>query len=424
MCYAIPGRLIALKDNIGTVDYYGEERKVLMDDASIQIGDYVYAQGGIVIRKVEVEEAKKIIDAWKEKFFELKDKDKELSQNESTGSLEILQKVNKKKQLSDKELLELLAIKDKDDLSLLYQFANNKRYKEHDNASCVHGIIEFSNYCSQNCWYCGVRANRDIQRYRLSADQIVDTAKDAVDKLGFQAFVLQSGEDLVYDEQKLVEIVKRLKDLGVLVFLSIGLRSKELYQKLYDAGARAVLLRFETSNEDLFAKLRPGTTLKDRLQLISDLTDMGYIIATGFLVGLPGETPQDIINNIRLTCKLNPEMYSFGPLIPTCDTPLAKEEKIDKDLMLKIIAITRLLALDSNILVTTALETLDVQAKKEGLLAGANSLMLNITPQQFKELYTIYDNRVGVTEDLQEEIKKTVELLESLGRAPTDIGLY
>ena len=115
-------------------------------------------------------------------------------------------------------------------------------------------------------------------------------------------------------------------------------------------------------------------------------------------------------------------MFSFGPLIPTKDTPLSQENKIEKDLMLKIIAATRILAPDSNILVTTALETLDDKAKREGLLAGANSLMLNITPQKFKELYTIYDNRVGVTNDLKKEIDETIELLSSLGRAPTDIG--
>lgn len=142
------------------------------------------------------------------------------------------------------------------------------------------------------------------------------------------------------------------------------MRDKQLYQTLYQAGARAALLRFETSNENIFKRLRPATSLNERIELIQQLKSMGYIIATGFIAGLPDETPEDIVNNILLTKSLDPDMYSLGPFIPTLDTPLAAHSKLSMDAVLKIIALTRFVDPNSNILVTTALETLDASAKK------------------------------------------------------------
>ncbi|EKE01447.1 MAG: hypothetical protein ACD_21C00131G0001 [uncultured bacterium] len=182
-------------------------------------------------------------------------------------------------------------------------------------------------------------------------------------------------------------------------------------------------MRFETSNKDIFAKLRPGTDLDERIDLIKYLKEIGYVLATGFMIGLPGETNEDIANNILLTKYLAPDMYSFGPLMPASDTPLKNEPKVTKDLVLKTIAISRFVDSNSNILVTTALETLDKNAKKEALLAGANSLMINITPIKYRQLYTIYDNKADSEKEVAQSIKETVELLYELGRAPTDIGV-
>jgi biotin synthase len=325
VCYAIPGKLVEIDDNIGTIDYFGEKRKVIID-SHVKVGDYVYAQGGVLINKISEKEAEEILKFWKEKFFELKEIDKVLSRVEdirvSDNILEILQKVNLNKELSKEELLLLLDLKDDEELKLLYETANNVRQKDHDNACCVHGIIEFSNYCKQDCFYCGIRNGNTIKRYRMEVDEIIETAKNAVSEHGFKALVLQSGEDDYYDEEKLLKIVKEVRKLNVLVFLSIGNRSKELYKKLYDVGARAALLRFETSNESIFQKLRPGNNLKDRIQLIKDLKEMGYVIATGFIVGLPEETNEDIINNILLTKSFDADMHSFGPLITAKGTPI------------------------------------------------------------------------------------------------------
>lgn len=425
MCYAIPGKLVEIKDNIGTVDYFGEKRKVLMDSEA-QAGDYVYAQGGVVISKIAEQDALKILDFWKEKFFELKKVDNQLAKIEdleaSDNLLEILQKVNLRKELNNNELLNLLRLKDKNELKLLYETANNLRQKEHDNACCVHGIIEFSNNCRRNCFYCGIRKDNNIKRYRMSAEEIISLAKHAVDNLGFKALVLQSGEDLSYTDEELVKVVKTIRKLGVLIFISIGTRKKELYKKLYDAGARAVLLRFETSNKELFKKVRPETNFEERIELIKYAKKIGYLIATGFIMGIPEETEQDIINNIILTKALKADMYSFGPLIPAKNTPLENQKQIDINSVLKVISLCRFMDVRSKILVTSAVETLHEDAKKQGLLAGANSLMINLTPHCYKELYSIYSGRPDKDITVKKNIKETIKLLYSLGRAPTDIG--
>jgi len=429
MCYAIPALLIAIEGNIGIVDYFGEKRKILLDleFEPVKVGDYIYAQGGVFVRKIAPKEAEEILAHWRNIFFELKKTDEALSRIDqdklSSNALAILQKVNLQKTLKKSELLELFKLKAPEELSVLYEIANNVRQREHGNASCIHGIIEFSNHCNQNCCYCGIRAERSgLTRYRLEIEEILAIAKNAIDQHGFKAIVLQSGEDYWYDDAKLENLVRNLRKMGVLVFVSLGLRSEETYRKLYKAGARAALMRFETSNEEIFSRIRPGTTLQDRLKLIRSLKDMGYVIATGFLVGLPGESDEDIINNILLTKSLGPDMYSFGPFLPTVGTPMEKEERISKELILKTIAISRLLDYSSNILVTTALETLDKEAKREGLLAGANSMMINITPEKYRSLYAIYDNRAAVDTVVSKAVQETVDLLYSLGRAPTDLG--
>lgn len=427
MCYVIPARLIAFKNNnIGVVDYFGEHRNVFLDDLQdIKIGDYVYAQGGIVVRRIPTDEALSILETWKEVFFELKKTDDALSKIDQEkvpqNILGVLQKVNLRKTLKPEELQALFQLNSPNELAVLYEIANNIRHKEHGNASCIHGIIEFSNYCQGHCHYCGIRQERKIKRYRMSIAEVVAAAKRAVDDYGFKALVLQSGEDHWYTDAKLIELVKAVRALGTLVFVSIGSRSVATYKKLYAAGARAALLRFETSNPDIFARLRPNTTLTERLNLIKSLKEIGYILATGFILGLPGETKADRVNNILLTKSLNPDMYSFGPLIPTHDTPLQDVRPVTKEDLLKTIAIGRLADSNSNILVTTAMETLDESTVKEGLLAGGNSMMINVTPDEYKYLYEIYDKHAETQPTISTSIQKSIDLLHSLGRAPADL---
>jgi biotin synthase len=391
MCYAIPGQVVELTDRVATVEYFGERRKAYKDLVEIQLGDYVYAQGGFVIQKLSEAEAKEILDDWRELFFKLQETDKKLAAKPQG----------------------------------LYERANAIRQKYHGNSCCIHGILEFSNYCRNNCLYCGIRRdNKTLVRYRLQIPEILEVVDEAV-KLGFKALVLQSGEDEYYDEDKLYTICKEIRNRHpVLLFVSLGERPLTIYQRLYEAGVRGALIRFEISNPTIYSRLKPDSVLEERLGLIKKIRGLGYLIITGFLVGLPKETRRDILQNIKLTASLGAEMFSFGPFIPHPQTPLRNEAPPTLAKMLRIIAQARLMNPKAKILVTTALETLDKEdGAKAGLLAGANSLMINVTPVKYRRLYDIYPQRFGTDLSTREHINKTIQLLQSLGRAPTDLSV-
>lgn len=435
MCYAIPGKVVELRGRVALIDYFGEKRSALNEFINAKVGDYVYAQGGMVIDKINAKDAITILENWKEKFFELKKIDAEIANKKSNSANNlrsrdlqiILNKAEADVELQRQDLLKLLKLEKQEDLDLLFQTANKLRQQNLQNSCCVHGIIEFSNYCRNDCFYCGIRkSNSNLQRYRLSVDEIVGAAEYAVNTFGFKALVLQSGEDMHYSEEMLVEIVKKIREkCAVLLFMSVGEQNYGCYKRMYDAGARGVLLRFETSNLRLFAEYHKGnkSELAKRIGLIKQLIDLGYLVATGSLIGLPNQTNDDIINDILLVKSFKVDMYSFGPLIPHPDTPFSGNKLPNLNDFLKVIAISRLIDKNAKILVTTALETLDnSDGKRLGLLAGANSLMINATPKQYKGLYSIYPNKAGTDIETKELIEKTLTLLYSLGRAPTDLG--
>ena len=428
MCYAIPGKVVEIGKRGLVVDYFGEQRSVINEfNEPVSVGDYVYAQSGIVVKKISEKEALLILEDWKELFFKLKEQDLLLAKTKEVPIKADVRAILEKRGalLEREELLYLLKIKDKEELKALFQAANALRQEQLQNSCCVHGILEFSNYCRNMCTYCGIRAtNKKLERYRLMPDEIVQLAEEAVNKHGFKALVLQSGEDLWYSDEKLLEIVKRIrKRCGALLFLSIGTRSLECYTALYEAGARGVLIRFETSNPRLYARFHSGpkADLKYRLELLKHAKQLGYIIITGSLIGLPGQTEEDLVNDILLAKSLGAEMYSFGPLIAT--TKRSDASRGDIATVLKVLAVSRLADPNARILVTTALETLDEEGRRLGLLAGANSLMLNVTPPACRKRYAIYPNRAGNEISVEQNIQKTRELLFALGRAPTDLGI-
>lgn len=430
MCYAIPGKVVEIRENIAVVDYFGEHRNVLNESPTVNIGDYVYAQGGIIIQKIPEKEALQVLKLWEKKFIELKKIDLKNSETEKHEVDKEFQKIiEKAKQgifLKKIEILRLFKTEDKEELNLLFETANKIRQENLKNSCCVHGIIEFSNYCVNNCLYCGIRKDNKIKRYRMSVKKTVEVADYAVNKLRFKALVLQSGEDDFYSTEKLVEIIKKIKEkCGVLIFMSVGTRDFEDYKEMYEAGARGVLIRFETSNSELYERFHLGkkADFDKRIQVLKYTNKLGYIVATGSLIGLPGQTEEDLMNDILLTKKLNAEMYSFGPLIPHQDTPLAKTSLVDVNTVLKVLAVGRLIDNKAKILVTTALETLDKKGRKAGMLAGANSLMINVTPKKYKDNYTLYPGRLDRNKEITKNISEILKLLYSLGRAPIDLGL-
>lgn len=433
MCYAIPGKVEKIKDQTVTVDYFGEKRKAHNELAEINVGDYIYAQGGFVVNKISVSEAQSVLAVWKETFFQLQEVDLKLSRldlgNKDADKklLEILDQASQSKQLAAEELLYLLELKDKRQIELLFKTANFLRQKYFKNSCCVHGIIEISNHCRQNCRYCGISShNQELKRYRMTKDEIMHAAKEAVGIHGFKSLVLQSGEDAGYSIEELADIIKQIKEkFPALIFISFGEIGIEGLKKLYQAGARGLLMRFETSNPGLYQKVHPGMKLESRLNHLRRAYEMGYLILTGGLIGLPGQSKKDILSDIFLSKELHAEMFSFGPFIPHPHTPFAKENPGQAQDIIKVLAVARIIDnTQAKILVTTALETLSKESLRDGLLAGANSLMLNVTPLKYRSLYSIYPDRAHQSEDISEQIGSTVSLLRSLGRAPTDLEVF
>ena len=432
MCYAIPGKVKSFDGKFVLVDYFGEEKKAINEFTDLHIGDYVYAQGGFVITRVPVREAKETLEAWKDMFFELQEIDKAGSRLSPWGGIryakvrDLKDRIISGGKLTHEEILYLLQIKDPEELDFFLSAANHLRQKHHSNSCCVHGIVEISNHCAEGCAYCGIsRLNRGLLRYRMSTEEIFEAVRSAVEDHGFKALVLQSGEDPERSIDDLVYIVAEIKRrFGVLIFISFGEVGQLGLSRLYEAGARGVLLRFETSDPDLFAKIHPGSTLEDRLAEIRHANELGYLIITGSLIGLPGQTSEMIVRDIELAGELNVEMLSLGPFLPHPSTPMAKVPAPSVEKVVQALAAARFaLSPQVKILVTTGLETLAPEARREALLAGANSVMLNVTPLERRALYEIYPGRAHQDDAIDFQITETIALLEGLGRAPTDLSI-
>jgi len=431
MCYAIPGNVKSITGNLITVDYFGEERKARNDFYNLQVGDYVYAQGGFVVQKIGEKDAEEILDTWKELFFELKKTDARLSRLHNDKShldkdfLKIINRATYGKSISPQEALRLLLSTNSDEKEVLFKSANFVRQKFLDNACCVHGIIEFSNICRCQCGYCGIQSsNINLKRFILKPEEIINVVADAVIRFGFKGIVLQSGEDLSYSSEELLDLIKKIREeFPVFLFLSVGEREEEFYRKAYDAGAKAVLFRFETSDENLYVKLHPDSSLQDRVRYLKFFKEVGYLIVTGGLIGLPGQKAESIIDDFLFAKELGCDMYSFGPFIPHIDTSLADDHAPDIEYVLKALSVLRLIDPYGKILVTTALETLHTQARRRALLSGANSIMLNLTPKDYAGLYDIYPRRSTVDSSVEEQVRDAQQLLKEIGRAPTDLGI-
>lgn len=263
----------------------------------------------------------------------------------------------------------------------------------------IRGIIEFSNYCCRNCLYCGLRRdNKNLKRYRMGEDKIVQIAIHVASQ-GVKTIVLQSGDDLYYTQSMLCRIISQIKEKAdVAITLSIGERPFDDYRAFKLAGADRYLLKHETASEELYKKLHPYQSLKNRLNILEYLGKTGYQIGVGNIVGLPGQSTEDLWKDILLFKELDPDMASVGPFIPQKETPLSGFPQGDFLLALKMLALTRIVTKSSHIPASTALATV---APENGLLmglnAGANVIMPDFTPLPYRKNYTIYDNKAHIT---------------------------
>lgn len=323
--------------------------------------------------------------------------------------------------LEKDEIIALL--KDKNIDETLFQTADNVREKYVGNEVHLRGLIEFSNICKRNCLYCGLQAlNKNIERYRISIDEIISYAKIAAD-MGYKTVVLQSGEDDYFSVDKMCKIISEIKTFGIALTLSIGEKSKKEYKAYKDAGADRYLLRIETTDEILYAKMHPNADFKNRMQCLYDLKELGFETGTGCLVGLTGQSIESLADDILFFKKLDADMIGIGPFIPHPNTPLKDTPQGNFILALKVMAITRLLLPDINIPATTAMETIHSNGRIIALKAGANVVMPNVGDFDEKKHYNLYPGKANVNDDTDTSKEKITALIKSIGRIPgADFG--
>jgi biotin synthase len=282
---------------------------------------------------------------------------------------------------------------------ILFKFANDVRTRYCGDEIHLRGLIEFSNYCARDCLYCGLRkGNKAVVRYRLADKEIIEIAKSAAG-LNYKTIVLQSGEDKAYSIEQLCQIVKQIKQqTDCAITLSLGERSFADYEKLRQAGADRYLLRFETSNEELFKKLKPDSDYKIRMQCLKNLKQIGFQVGSGCMIGLPGQTNELIAEDILLMLDLDLDMIGIGPFIPNPETPLHSKAKGTIEMMRKVIALVRIITKNTHLPATTAVGSIDPEGRQKVLCCGANVIMPNLTPQEYREHYRIYPDKICVKE--------------------------
>lgn len=282
----------------------------------------------------------------------------------------------------------------------------------------VRGLIEFTNYCQNDCYYCGIRnSNEQAHRYRLSELEIMECCEIGYD-LGFRTFVLQGGEDPYFTEEQMVSIIKKIrtKYLDCAITLSLGEKPKEVYEAFYEAGANRYLLRHETANNTHYNKLHPkNMSLENRKKCLDDLKKIGFQVGTGFMVGSPHQTVEDIIEDLSFIKQLDPQMVGIGPFIPHQHTPYkeAKAGTIEETLLL--ISILRLMLPKALIPATTALGTISPDGRELGILAGANVVMPNLSPVSVRKDYSLYDNKICTGDEAAECRVCLAKRMESIG---------
>ncbi|MBN1546844.1 MAG: [FeFe] hydrogenase H-cluster radical SAM maturase HydE [Syntrophaceae bacterium] len=264
----------------------------------------------------------------------------------------------------------------------------------------LRGIIEFSNHCCRNCVYCGLRRdNTELDRFRMAPEEIVNLA-GKIAGLGIGTIVLQSGDDFAYDRLTLCRVIENIKkkNNGLAVTLSVGERPFDDYRAFRDAGADRYLLKHETASPELYARLHPGQSLKIRLDILRLLRNLGYQTGAGNIVGLPGQTVEDLCADVLLLRDLEPDMASVGPFIPQRSTPLARETPGSLEAALRVLALVRIVTRNAHMPANTAVASLDEASGLErGLQAGANVIMPDFTPEYFRGRYTIYDGKTHIT---------------------------
>ena len=338
--------------------------------------------------------------------------------------MEIVEKLTRTGTLTDAEFKALLET-DAYDAELTRE-ADRVRRAVYGDAVYLRGLIEFTNYCKNNCYYCGIRAgNAKASRYRLTEEQILACCAAGYE-LGYRTFVLQGGEDPYFTDERIRGIVAAIRKgwPDCAITLSVGEKSREAYQSWFDAGADRYLLRHETATPAHYAKLHPASmSLENRIRCLYDLKDIGYKIGAGMMVGAPYQTTENLIADLRFLEALQPHMIGIGPYLTHRDTPFAGQPNGGLALTVRLLAVLRLMFPHALIPATTALGTLHPEGRKLGLRAGANVVMPNLSPKDVRQKYAIYENKLGADQEAVQSLRMLEGQVEDAGyRVVVDRG--
>lgn len=313
---------------------------------------------------------------------------------------QLIETLRTQRDLSDEELTALIT-RESDDKDL-FAAADAVRREHYETDVFLRGLIEFTNVCQNDCYYCGIRkSNAQAQRYRLTQEQILHSCENGY-RMGFRTFVLQGGEDPRNTDAWVCSMVDKIKTAhpDCAVTLSIGEQSRASYQAYFDAGADRYLLRHETASDAHYRRLHPEEmSLANRKRCLFDLKDIGYQVGAGFMVGSPWQTPKELVADLRFLQELQPDMIGIGPFIPHHETPFADKQSGTLELTLRMLSILRLLFPYVLLPATTALGTISPIGRELGLKAGANVMMPNLTPTDARKHYDLYDNKICMDEE-------------------------
>lgn len=339
---------------------------------------------------------------------------------------ELIQKLRQENHLSEKEWVQLLDHPSDSLSQYVFEQAREVQNEHYGNKIYIRGLIEFTNYCKNDCYYCGIqKSNPHIARYRLDEDKILACCHAGYE-MGFRTFVLQGGEDGYYTDARILSMIRNIKERfpDCAITLSIGEKSYASYKQYFDAGADRYLLRHETYNWSHYSRLHPPSlTAKNRQQCLWNLKEIGYQVGTGFMVGSPYQTTAHVAEDLLFLEKLQPHMVGMGPFIPHHDTCFASEAGGSLEQTLFLLGLIRLLLPKVLLPATTALGTIHPRGRELGILAGANVVMPNISPKDNRKDYALYDNKISTGEEALEGKEKLVRQMHAIGyEVVTDRG--
>ena len=330
----------------------------------------------------------------------------------------LIDKLHQKHTLTAEEYRSLLLCEDTTTNVYLQKKAQQTTIDRFGNAVFIRGLIEISNRCRNNCLYCGIRkGNTMVSRYALSRETILSCCREG-HALGFRTFVLQGGEDVSQTDDWVTETVSAVRKEfpDCTITLSLGEKSKEAYQRFFEAGANRYLLRHETFNETHYQELHPSEMSRNhRLRCLEWLKGIGYQTGTGIMVGSPGQTIDHLVEDLLFIERFHPEMIGIGPFIPHAETPFANKPAGSIKLTLKLLSILRLMHPSALIPATTALASLSSDGRERGILAGANVVMPNLSPSSVREKYSLYNQKAAFGSEAAEGLKLLEEQLNKIG---------